>query len=547
MVPDSQDVFVDHPIWGQGFLVRKEGTDWIIKFEHHRNNIRLRHEDRIMLKIVPGLHRIQQKNETQASLNPIGVNRLFDSLKTKTNDKVKPKSKLKEKQEGKSLESLETSPNPKISSANEDRIKSPPKLPQDPEVAFANGSARRGIRDLAKIRAVESLANGLPPAGEFGRSLAVDFDYTQSMIDVFLNDVDVDGGCALIVKGGYGQGKTLSLRCLEEVALEKRFVVTRTEVDATENRLNKPHHIYRDFMRHIRVPGYSGIGASGLAQAASDAIHSAIGEKSTVFRQEWLEKQLECEPLAWLLSFNQFARSDQFVGLLAGDPQYRADSVRQRHTLESLPRIWPMFSAATQGDFGCYLLSGIGRLSRLMGMKGLIIVMDEMEKWQDLNWKEQTQAGNLLGGLIWGATESKSRSRRDSYPGNLVHSKRCGGYPFTTSSRNHIGLAIAMTPRSEEEDPVGEWERFGTILDVDLPRLSIDKLKKYVRRLVPVYCDAYGTTQPEAAEIGAIIGESIASWQQEGEMTNRAAVQSAVASLHRWRDRTIFAEQLSDM
>ena len=546
MVPNSQDTFVDHPIWGRGFLVRKEGTDWIVKFEHHRKNIRLRYEDRTMLKIIPGLHRVQQTTETPELLNPIGVNRLFDSLRKQPNEKSKPKSKLKEKRKGKSVEWLEILTPPIKRFASDESIPSPSKLPQPQEIVVANGTPSSGGRDLSKIRAVESLANGLPPAGEFGRTLAVDFNHTQSMIDVFLKDVDVDGGCALIVKGGYGQGKTLSLRCLEEVALENRFIVTRTEVDATENRLNKPHHIYRDFMRHIRVPGYSGVGAAVFAQAASNAIHCAIGEKSTVFRQEWLKKQLECESLAWLLSFNQFARSDRFVGLLAGDPQYRADSVRRSHTLEASPRIWPMFSAATQGDFGCYLLSGIGRLSRLMGMKGLIIIMDEMEKWQDLNWKEQTQAGNLLGGLIWGATESKNRGRKDNYPGNLEHSKRCGGYAFTTPGRSHIGLAIAMTPRSEEEDPVSEWERFGPILDVDLPRLSVDKLKKYVRRLVPIYCSAYGARQPDAVEIDAIIEATIISWQQEGEMTNRAAVQSAVASLHKWRDRTIFAEQMSD-
>jgi len=556
VIPDSQDTYVEHPVWGKGCLVRKEGTDWIIKFEFHRGNIRLRYEDRSMLKIIPSLLPVQQSNDSPVSLSPSGVNRLFASLRKLPPVQGPVKAKLKPAKKTKQKGSFVTWVPPIDKLELDQGIQTSPLTPSTLEIDFSSTTvllARSDGRDFAKIRAVESLANGLPPSGEYGRTLAVDFDHTSSMINVFLKDVDIDGGCALIVKGGYGQGKTLSLRCLEEVALENRFVVTRTEVDATENRLNKPHHIYRDFMRHIRVPGCSGVGATTLADAASKAIHSAIGEKSCVFRQQWLAKHLECDSLAWLLSHNQFASREKFVGLLAGDPQYRADSVRRSHTLEASPRIWPMFSAATQGDFGCYLLSGIGRLARLMGMKGLIIIMDEMEKWQDLNWKEQTQAGNLLGGLIWGATESKNRSRkdtypgnRDRYPGNLEHSKRCGGYPFTTPSRTHIGLAIAMTPRSEEDDPVSEWERFGPILDVDLPRLSVDKLKRYVRRLVPIYCTAYGVRILDADEISEIIEATINIWQKEGEMTNRAAVQCAVATLHKWRDRTMFSEQLSD-
>ena len=52
----------------------------------------------------------------------------------------------------------------------------------------------------------------------------------------------------MTLKGAYGQGKSFALTMLEEVACESGFVTARTEIDAAENRLSKPHHIYYSFM-----------------------------------------------------------------------------------------------------------------------------------------------------------------------------------------------------------------------------------------------------------------------------------------------------------
>src|SRR5207249_1414619 len=83
-----------------------------------------------------------------------------------------------------------------------------------------------------------------------------------------LNDwfkaVDQDGGAGVVIKGSYGQGKTFALRLIEEYGLSNGFVTVRTEVD-NENRLTKPHLIYRDLMSNLRVPGYTEKGVSSPA------------------------------------------------------------------------------------------------------------------------------------------------------------------------------------------------------------------------------------------------------------------------------------------
>jgi hypothetical protein len=114
-------------------------------------------------------------------------------------------------------------------------------------------------------------------------------------------------------------------------------------------------------------------------------------------RQRWLLERLECSALAWLFSDPQFMNKESLLGLLECDPNVPVSVARQSHAYPPQPRQWPAFTAGTQGDFASYLLSGIGRLTRLLGYKGLIIIMDEMEKWNQLNWNEQCRAGNLLG------------------------------------------------------------------------------------------------------------------------------------------------------
>ena len=56
----------------------------------------------------------------------------------------------------------------------------------------------------------------------------------------------------------------------------------------------------------------------------------------------------------------------------------------------------------------------------------------------------------------------------NDHPEILSHSRRCGGYPFTTEHRCHVGLAIAMTPRDEDEaDHI--WSFYGPILPENVP------------------------------------------------------------------------------
>lgn len=384
-------------------------------------------------------------------------------------------------------------------------------------------------------RVIESLRIGLPSLDGHTRKLAVGFQDINRFIKGFLKNISEDGGAAMTLKGAYGQGKTFALTMLEEVAHECGFITARTEIDATENCLNKPHHIYHDLMRNLKIPGFSGQGVRQIAQKVTAHLQQHC-PGNVLQRMQWLESHIGCYPLAWLLSDPQLTAKPELIGLLGADPNYPIGRARGRHALTPVPRTWPAFTAGTQGDFASFLLSGIGRVSRMLGYKGFIIIMDEMEKWHELNWAQQSQAGNLLGGLIWGATAEEGGREMYDQPDCIAHSHRCGGYPFTTERRCHTGIAIAMTPREYDvSDQL--WSKYGPILQADVPTLSEMKLFQYCKCVVPLFAEAYGVDEPHPDELKDIASEALGLWRTHGELNTRYGVQAAIAAFDNWRDR----------
>jgi hypothetical protein len=219
------------------------------------------------------------------------------------------------------------------------------------------------------------------------------------------------------------------------------------------------------------------------------------------------------------------------VGLLGCEPGIQPSWGRAAHRDQGQPKDWPAFRAGTQGDFASYVLSGIGRLAQLLGCKGLLLILDEMEKWQDLNWRAQSQAGNLLGGLIWGATAEEGERSLGQEPLRLRHSGICGGYPFTTDQRCHLGVAIAITPRGDL-GPEREWAENGPLLEVDLPQITHTTLTAYVHKVVPLYAQAYNLPAPA---ISGIAQKAIQAWRQQGDGSMRTAVVSVIQVLDSWR------------
>jgi len=152
---------------------------------------------------------------------------------------------------------------------------------------------------------------------------------------------------------------------------------------------------------------------------------------------------------------------------------------------------------------------------------------------------QQTRAGNLIGGLIWGATEQVGRRERSTWqrknfyqPERLEHSGRAGGFPFTTLSRSHVGLVIALTPRGDE-GPEGLWKQFGPVDIFDLPEFTEERFRLYVEGVCVYYAAGYDLPSPDFIKI---FRRALRLWREAGDGATRSAVRGAIQALDEWRE-----------
>lgn len=582
-----------HNRFGECELVRIEGVDWIVRScdsgQLYRVPLSRRHD---FVPIDGSRPTPSEAPEPTSDLDnrPVsspgahkdgeGVNRLLRSLRN-----GKPPGELSHPDSVKGLAPLPQQPHPpKAKSEPSFDIDLPlsPEAPAHPPASDNLPAPSRSLEDesptftapivvepsslpvtdeVEKIerrrlrRVFESLRNGLSPIHVDSRPFAVGIEVVQRKVENLLADVAEERGRAVVLRGAYGQGKTFCLQLLKKLALESGYLVASTEINAFENQLDKPHFVYRSLMQNLTFPDDCIGGPRGLVlrtrakvrQALVSQIGFGFGEGVANEVRRMLKQEVQCGPLAWLLSGLIFNDNPELVGLLGCDPGSSAARAGRLHILGRQSREWPTFSAGTQGDFGSHVLSGIGRLARFLGYRGLIVILDEMEKWQSLDWRAQARAGNLLGGLIWASSaEEGHRSCRkcphdmrwfgdcDHTP-KLDHSRVHGGFPFTTEKRCSLGLAIAMTPRNGES-PENTWSEYGVLEIVDLPSFTAAHLKKYVQRVFLDYCRAYDLAMPMSSELPAA---AVQSWRLNGDGSTRTAIQAVMSTLDGWRQSLI--------
>ena len=411
--------------------------------------------------------------------------------------------------------------------------------------------------DTRRLRRVfHSLRMGLPPVDTAARQLAVDTEEIEQSIGVFLETVAEHGGDAIDLQGVYGQGKSFTLRLLEEIAVESGFLVVKTEVDAGEYRLDKPFHVYRGLLQSLRMPGEREQGVRKFAEYAAHALeHVADGVRSPYEqaekRRNWLRDRIECKRISWLFSDPDFLNKPKLMGALAGAPIGPLSNARQSHVLRGKVYDWPTFMYGTQGDVACCLLAGLARLARLLHFRGLIVILDEMEKWQDLNWSSQARGGNLLGGLIWSATAATGQrwcrcqeaeggyscgGNGCDHPESLRHS-HWGGCPFSTRDRCHIGLALAMTPRGDS-GPEEEWQEYGRLRIINLPEFKPSSLDHFFRRIAPHYQRAY---ELPSCVPDTVFSDAMQRWRSQGSFSPRSGITAVLDAMDEWRDRNGFS------
>jgi len=385
-------------------------------------------------------------------------------------------------------------------------------------------------------RAVRSLATGLSPEDpDLTLSLSVGLEKPFDSLDQFYKQVRA-GGAAMVVRGAYGCGKTLTLQSAKAKALANNFVCSETEIDSSEVRLDHAPTVYATLMRSLRFPD-GGRGLDHLLDLFEKWLIAEQAPHGSAQLFNWLESRIECSYLAWMLAARNLRQTSELMEALKGAP-IPLSKLRASHPLPNEPGRWQYFKFGTQGDVGSYLISGVSKLVTFLGFGGLIMALDEMEKWQDLDWKNQDRASNLLGGLIWGATEAEgnrectygAREWVCSHTQTMNHSAFNRGCPFSTTSRCNLGVLIAMTPRGEEA-PEHVWQTYGKLKIIDLPIYTLASFFNHFAKITAIFEQAYEVEVPT----DEVLAEAESTWRGSSDRSARSGSLAITEALENWR------------
>lgn len=489
-----------HKMLGTCTLVRVEGVVWVVAFG--KNEFRFLPSQRSNFTVIADAGDVSSQSPTAAQTIPRDTTQLT-SIPT---------------------------------SASSDLVKTPIRSGSAGILGKVTKPANAIEREQRSLRmAVRSIATGLSPQNaKLTRSLAIGLDACFHQIDNFL-DKTRERGAALVVRGAYGCGKTLTLYSTHASALERNFVFAQTEIDASEVRLDQAPTVYSTIMRGLKFPD-GGEGLDHLLELYINWLSSsrAPAEPRKLF--DWLLRRVQCGPLAWILSDRRIRENRALIDALGGI-SLSIDSLRRRHPLPNHQPRWPYFKYGTQGDVGSYLISGIARLIKELGFDGLVLALDEMEKWQDLDWRNQERASNLLGGLIWSATANPGMRdcKRSSFhwscthPSAISHSAFNGGCQFSTSDPCNLGIIIAMTPRGINA-PEESWRTYGELSIIDLPQYTLDSIRDHFEKVASLYERAYGVEVPIACRD---VAEGY--WRKSNDHSARSGAIALTTAIDEWR------------
>ncbi len=232
---------------------------------------------------------------------------------------------------------------------------------------------------LDSARAIESLRTGVPN-GTAVRLLGCSQPRVSRKFDSALDksergDAITGGSAGLLIKGGFGSGKSHTLTFLSEVALRRRFVVSRISINK-ETPLSDPDKLFRALAESAVLPDRRG---AGLFEAAQKLVTESDGYRSL---EQWAQKHLHDERIAASLRLfrvgrRQFELRDQIAHFWCGDRvgvHYLKSQARELN----IPFAGAMKTIYIR-EFGHERMQFASRMLRVAGYSGWVWLIDEVE------------------------------------------------------------------------------------------------------------------------------------------------------------------------
>lgn len=310
----------------------------------------------------------------------------------------------------------------------------------------------RGVSDELALQIVESCRQGSAPT-QGSLVLAVG---REALLTSMRHDLGVVANCdsrLRVIHGALGMGKTLTLRVLQEYAHQEGFATSFLTLGPAECPMDDLTAVYRQIVKGIRVCGCSDRPA--LEHVLVSWAHAVKTHAVSEAQAPGILKTLDRDFLRALTEYYEGirrarpAQSDLWLRWLSGE--LRSAEARRLGV-----------GAVLSEHNALSRLGHLTRMLRFVGVKGLVILLDEADSIRALpNARRQAQAyANLIG---------------------LARSASTAPYTY---------FAYATTPAFLESIPAGSDDAITNL--TTLCRLTFKELVELTQIILELHFKAYG-------------------------------------------------------
>lgn len=349
---------------------------------------------------------------------------------------------------------------------------------------------RETARDI-----VDALRRGSVP-GHGLHHLAVGIDLEIKTIQEQLEHIRTGRGDFKFIRGAYGAGKTFLASMALETTLEQGFVVSQVVI-SVDTPLHKLDRVYFRIINNLRTKGHGGAALKGLVDRwiykIEDRLMELEGyEEDDPNLAQKVEEEIESE-LGEIARYNSrfsavlrayyraqvdgdFAAAQGLLGWLSGEEGI-AYSIKKRANVTG------DIDNTTALDF----LKGVTQISRLAGLAGLAIVLDEVETIQRLRTKQiREQCLNNLRQILDAITAGQFPFTYFLITGTPDFFESRRGIPALEPLYQRIKLENAKDPFSNPRQPQMVLEPFNK-----------EKLKEVAFKVRDIFELSYGAIDRE--------------------------------------------------
>ena len=356
-------------------------------------------------------------------------------------------------------------------------------MPAVAEKLFKPTRLKRGeVGHIQACRMIEAFRLGIVPHQDvesftFGREREVE------AIQTALKRLGEGSGDVYLVEGEYGTGKTHLLEYIHHRALKTGMATTMCQFDPQEVSPHRPKRVYREVVHNLR---YIRDGREhGFRDLLKEATELDVGDH--VFFGPVLNKLRRLD--------KGHAESEVFWQWIEGEStkEYATDG-RGRHRVRGGQRIPALYDFSTAADFYCNIFSGLSWMARQLGLKGLVLLIDEAETVTRL-WDiiYLTKSVNFMEGLVRTALADPELRKMST---RMIHN-RVKPVPYIYRDPS-ILLVFATTPSPYDYGYLKLANRVRR--RVELKPLEDRALVEAFNSLVMLYRRAYDGFEPNEQE-----------------------------------------------